>query len=422
MKINFTGLITLSWILIFHFILFGPRFIFLDFFYLNIILLSFIFLFFYSFNKFLIPKQFLLFFGLFFISFFYLLIVAAAYSFRDLIFINDYFKIPIFIFATLFIVNFASNKFIDFEFAINKFIYYATVLNGLIVIFTQFSPFVRNHILPILGFKLATSWDVLSGIRSTDWSMGGGTALSFVFFIVYVLGKSYKSKLTFYHECNFILILACFFTGRMGFYSLFLFEIIHFFYLKIISSTKLDVNHFPNISFKKVFLYFIIIVLFTLNINNVVDVDLLVDRVLPWAFESFYSFNDTGLASSRTTEIILNEFYFLPSSNLKLFFGSLDFVPQTDVGYIKVIHYMGLVGLILLLIPFLYIFYISFKNIKTIKSAPILLFYLLVIAVINFKEMFLMNSRTGFLLLMIWFSIVIIKSNKMYIISQKNPL
>ncbi|MGY4383078.1 hypothetical protein ACVWYN_000097 [Pedobacter sp. UYP24] len=394
-------------VILLHIILFGPRFRFFDSFLIFSVLLSVIFVVLFAVDYLRIPLPIANFLKSFSLCIAYSTLVAICWGFKDMTLFVEFLKLYIFTFSALIIVKYVSLYKSDFEKWINTRIYYATVLNAFIVCITAFSPFIKNNILPLMSFKLADSWDVLSGTRSTDWSMGGGTALSIIFVAVYVIGKKYQQDIKFHLEGNILLFLGSFLSGRTGFYLLCILAVYFVFrdFRGIISSILKPTIRKSTII--RLMIYPIIVCILIIKLKSIVDLDIITDRILPWAFESFYQYVDGGKVESQTTSILFNDFYFLPKSNIGAIFGELNFVGNSDVGYIKIIHYIGFVGLSFILLPFIYVLLFSVINFKRVSFCRFLLFYLLLIFFINFKELFLMNSRTGFLLLMIWFSIAV---------------
>jgi len=286
------------------------------------------------------------------------------------------------------------------------------VIASLVVAFTTIIifmiPSVKEIVLDIVNFKMADNIQVIKGIRGIDISVGGGTALSIVFFLGVVLSKtlyfwnyrnSYLNSISFY-----IFAIAALITARTGFLLIIFILLISWcitlfgktFNIKV--STKVLRKHFYLNSV--IFLLFSIFVVLHFN-------ELLFDILLPWALEMFINASDNGFSSESTNDLISNH-YNVAISEMTYLFGGGSFFIQSDVGLIKVLSSVGILGALLLGLPLTLLpFYVLSSRVLYQKlSFEYMLcfsvfFVWFIIFLVNFKELFFSNSRGAFLLFLL---------------------
>jgi hypothetical protein len=184
--------------------------------------------------------------------------------------------------------------------------------------------------------------------------------------------------------CNFILLLSLFLSGRTGFF-VFGFGLIYYLIVSWAQGKKL---HFKNILIVN-FILFLIPVLILTYVVDFSDFE----RMINWFFEIFINVLEGNGATSASTDVLLNDMYFLPDGAMNLLFGTFnfgrsDYLPyiNSDVGYVLFIYGAGLLGLFISfsLYGYFYIVSLNFKNDQRLSF--ILKFILFMVFIGNFKD------------------------------------
>ena len=114
-----------------------------------------------------------------------------------------------------------------------------------------------------------------------------------------------------------------------------------------------------------------------------------VDQQLRYGFELFYTFSESGSFESASTSDTM-DFYSIYPTSIKTWLigdahynmGEERFYKGTDIGYMRMIFYFGVVGMAFM-IMFNYLMYKMMKKVVCQKSLPLL--FLMLYFVLNFK-------------------------------------
>lgn len=115
-------------------------------------------------------------------------------------------------------------------------------------------------------------------------------------------------------------------------------------------------------------------------------------RLYSWMFELFLNLIESGSFSTQSTDS-LSSLFFIPSMST-IFWGDGKYLlngayyMETDVGFLRVLLYGGVVGSFLFYAPFFYLFYLGFKTTKIqfgFFVALLFLIFSLAFFVINIK-------------------------------------
>ena len=135
------------------------------------------------------------------------------------------------------------------------------------------------------------------------------------------------------------------------------------------------------------------------------------DHVRSWAFE-FVDGDGRGLVMPGSLETIVGRMYFLPEGFVETLFGggylgrweSGPYV-RSDVGYVRVLFNSGVLGLLLIIVPLGLLWGAAvYRYLRDGDGVALLLACLIVlIAVGNAKELFVLPRNTGVLVLLVLF-------------------
>lgn len=301
------------------------------------------------------------------------------------------------------------------------------LINSIYVILVYFNSSFGSFAFQYLGGKNFEINNQLNNFtdsrRSFDMGTGSGAIASLNFLMIFILilfEMLNKSKKIYIFPLLFI-IIATSLLGRTGFYLelLISLSIIIFLFLKNINSMK-------KIRFKSknvLFLPFILIIsiLATLTLKELLSNDeKLINNTLPWLFEIYYNFMDDGTLQSNTTNLILENMYFIPENLAHLLFGDsnlgrssmMTYVPS-DVGYIRNLFGFGILGSLFIYLPIIYLLVFSLKKIKfsPYKSMTLALM-ILSLLIINFKELHLLFGNYSIIIFVIYFGLLGMERSK----------
>lgn len=272
-----------------------------------------------------------------------------------------------------------------------------------LIIFT--TPSVRAVTSSIIAGKIASSYPGMIGLRAYDLSIGGGTGyglFNLVLAIVMYLHKHLfapRVRAVFY----VLFALSTFASTRSVF---------------LVGSTLGVLALIYNFSWRSAARFFANVMLaagailivgwLSLSsglLSSVVDseqIDVLVEKTIPWAFEIFLNYNEGEGLRSETTDIIANE-QFLPDSWVGIAFGIGDFEPLSDSGLVRTIFAVGVFGFaIQMIVTGVFLFhFISRNNGRNARRTMVMASALLL--AFNFKEITFSNGRGLFGLFVILF-------------------
>ncbi len=134
-------------------------------------------------------------------------------------------------------------------------------------------------------------------------------------------------------------------------------------------------------------------------------------RNLQFAFEFYFAFEERGTLSTTSVDELVSRHFFLPDSTYDLVFGTSNFgrgeqLPYiaSDVGYVTFIFGAGVLGLLLAYSFHFTVLYYAFKSpFVDPRLSFLLTFYVLALLIVNLKDYYFI-SFTGYS--QIWFLLV----------------
>lgn len=287
------------------------------------------------------------------------------------------------------------------------------IIDSIFVLLVYFNSNVWNFAFNYLGGSTYEMNRLVTTIndsrRSFDIGIGAGAVASInfaIFFCMsifcYIKFKNLKSVISI-----ICLFSATVFLGRTGLILEVIMIIVFTVYKNYIfikrKNKKFNLNSFRNI----VVIFIILIVSFNLVIESD-QIQKFKTQTLPWVLEMYYQYIESGEFSTKSTENIINSMFFLPDNTSQFIFGNsnlgrsdnMPYIPS-DVGYIRTMHGFGIFGTILTYMPLVYLFIYSFKS-KNYWSKFISI-AIVVLAIVNMKELHLLNGNYTILLFMIYF-------------------
>lgn len=365
-----------------------------------------------------IPKELAKIIVIFLFPLFYAFLIVGLNNFQDTTGLELIFKTYLYLFGSYFVITLYDYKYSQ-EGAekLLKHIYYSGILNAILTLLIYFNNSFRNYMISILNYSSTQQRWAIEGRRVFDISMGGGSSASTVFSIIFVIGiyVLFTNKEKIINVIGLTVILGSIIvTGRSGLFIIILGAPI---YLSLITKKKFKKSFVGFTNIKRIILIIsILILLIVLTFQND-TLNKLNDSTIRWAFESFYNLGKGAGLSSASMNRVFDSMYFLPSEVMHLFFGNSNFgrsdsglaYISSDVGYIRTIFGMGIIGLVVMYLPYLFILKYSFFRKNKIHNS-LLLYNVVIIFVINFKELHYMPRGGGSLLLLL-LSINFMKTN-----------
>jgi len=308
-------------------------------------------------NRFLTVRRDVLKVSIAFLLLFIPITITSLVNFRFDVWVTQYVILLFIHFIAAYFLVWISRS-VDAEFSVNNLICYilaATVANSLIAISMFFSPPINNFLLAIQNFDDQSDMvieEVLSlrlmGMGVGMFFMGGiiwGLAL---LFIAYLLRKhSMEGRSIWKLVClfGFVLVVGTFIArttlvgaGLAAAY--------------ICWPKRWDLT-FSRASLHRIGAFFGLLLLFgvaTVAVVNYRFPDLLDSAIVGWAFEMFISAGNDDAFTTQSTQHL--ETMFVWPDNFKtwligdaLFNDEHGYYMGTDVGYLRLIYYFGLVGL-----------------------------------------------------------------------------
>lgn len=214
----------------------------------------------------------------------------------------------------------------------------------------QFDDVYKERVLGLVEYRLI-------GIGNSIWLAGAnyGVDLLLLMSLPNIDGSFFYRNKFLYYVSFFFIILAGILSART-FFSIFLIIGI---YLYMVKSSNLK---FAGMMVK--FLLFLVIVFITLyNIaSQYIDMDRF-EEITSWAFEAFFSYNDTGVVSTGSSDRIIEMYKSVPDNITGWIIGEGHFenpdgsyYKHTDIGYLRLILCFGIIGLLFYLLA-IYKFY-----------------------------------------------------------------
>jgi hypothetical protein len=285
-----------------------------------------------------------------------------------------------------------------FEIKLISNIYYIGVLNSLISVLALLS---RDFSLALYGF-IEISDDATThlkqGYRATGLFYSGASTLSLfnavIFFIGVLIffGKNYQNNIQASPCKNNNRIILALVTltivfvstcvaGRLG--------------LMLILLTVISVMFLPGyIIYKKRLLSYFILNAFFVSLFLFFYYEY-IEFILRWAFEVFFNWLNSSEVSSKSSDVLFDTMYFLPESGMDILFGTGTFgrgegvkYIDSDVGYILMIFYGGILSIAVLMFVYAKILFDAINAGKSLVRL-VVIYTLMVIFFANFKDVYL---------------------------------
>ena len=362
------------------------------------------------------------------ISLIYIFLIVSLNEFKDTMGIKMGLQTVLYYMSGKVIYKYMKEKYEENWFSV--FVNICSIIflvNSIYVILVYFNSSFGNFAFQYLGGKNFEINNQLNNFtdsrRSFDMGTGSGAIASLNFLMIFILiafEMLNKSKKIYIFPLIFI-IIATSLLGRTGFYLelLISISIILFLFVKNIKSMKTVRFKSKNVLMLPFILIISILATITLKVLLTND-DKLINNTLPWLFEIYYNFIESGTLQSNTTNLILENMYFIPENLAHLLFGDsnlgrssmMTYVPS-DVGYIRNLFGFGILGSLFIYLPIVSLFIFSLKKIKfsPYKSITLALM-ILSLLIINFKELHLLFGNYSIIIFLVYFGLLDMERSK----------
>jgi len=308
----------------------------------------------------------------------------------------------------LYILFLKRYKFYDI---LNFFIAIA-LLQSIIILGMFVSEFIREFIYSIANLNAEQLMQRYGGFRG--FGLAGSVTYDLAFFISiplmfisYLLSQSKKDK-AYYISAWIFIVFAILMTGRTGWVG------IAFSLLILLYNFKS--KNALNSMVKFISILFILTIILSIVLKNYYPeaYNVFSDSIVPYAFEMFINFYDTGSFSVRSMEILEN-MYFLPSLKTLIIgdgyfknpFG-FGYYMHVDAGYLRMILFYGVFASLVLYIMYIYIFLKIYFKTKIYKKFNIVILMLcLYYFIVQWKGVIMSNSGMNIKLVFIIFIYVV---------------
>lgn len=352
-----------------------------------------------------------------FILFFITSFITTAHAQYDYSFAERFIIQSIYLFCSIFFISFISylgNK-IGEDNLFEVGIIYAFLAQSVIIIFAFANPSVKDLIQIFQSEEVINISNQYSGIRGLALAgaqfFGLAVGYSIALMLSTLLFLNNKISTTLYVVCYVFFTIAILSIGRTGLVGV-AFSFI--FFLSIINSFSMFKKFIQMTSYLIIFVLFIALLGYLL-LNDTQKV-IIFDQLIPFAFEFIYSYLDSGVFRTSSTDI-LQSMYF-PIEQLTFLFGdgvftNIDgsYYKNTDAGYMRALLFGGITCLLFLCIFQIYILiqlykYMKEENLRKIKMFIVLLAVLLfifqykgdVISLLTISQIMLFSLTLSFIL------------------------
>ncbi len=267
-------------------------------------------------------------------------------------------------------------------------------IQGLLMLLQFISADFRALIQGLLGSAKIKS------VGTFQWFRGLGVALSknydfsllqsFGMFLI--MSKFLRNKIVIADYFKiFLIVFSIIISGRTGFIGLglaaaiFLFKTLRY---------KIFVNFMKKAGFALIVIYslYTVSAYVVPNIHNSIN-----NNLLPWAFEFYYNFIETGEFSTSSSDQ-LSESHYYELSDETIVFGDGKYVREdgfyyglTDAGYMRQTLYFGVIGILIFAILYIRIAIINFTRLS-VNYNYIIPSYTLLMFVAHYKGDVFTNS------------------------------
>ncbi len=293
----------------------------------------------------------------------------------------------------------------------------AITIQSTIIIIVFFIPAVRQI---IDGLLVVTDARQISAYRMRGFSNGGGAGLSYVQSlgvlvngVLMIFDAKSRRKYLFY---SILILISQMFVARTG---------LLFSFLLLIATIVQE--SYNRKSLRKLVGQFVVGALLIVGIFKV-SMALMGDQtkivfeqlVLTRAFEFYYNYEESGTLETRSTNV-LEKMYFLPDNDLHLLFGkglwdaagqsasTLTFGRKvnSDVGFVRMIFAFGIILTVVYYSMFIYFLKEIYKSPYGRKTFILLLVLLMLFALGETKEPFLMRMSGTIKILIIFYGLIV---------------
>lgn len=348
------------------------------------------------------------------IAFLYLAVVSMIGGFQDTTILKAILLGYIMLFASYSVVYIFRRLYgSDFVKMLLLNIFMAGVLHSAIMILTFLSPIFSEFLYQYIVISEKSEESLNLNIRVPGIVFSGFSFLSTSNAMITIIGIvslfEISNKFCFYRTTFFVLgiittLIGIFLSGRTGQVILVL-GVVFYFIWNFYRQGLLQ-----KIMWKKIATFAFLMSLLFFSVIYYFDLYLYTDNLM-LTFEMFYNFSETGRLSTKTTDALLEEHYFFPSSLSGLLFGSsnfgrseyLPYIPS-DVGYVLFVQGAGICGFILSYSFYLLIIFYAYKlKHKDPILSFLIIYFVFVIFIANFKDFYFISfsgySQIIFLLL-----------------------
>ena len=312
----------------------------------------------------------------------------------------------------------------DFYNVLDFFIIIA-LIQSIIILGMFVSEFFREFIYSISNLNAEQLMQRYGGFRG--FGLAGSVTYDLAFFlsiplifISYLISQRKKNK-TYYILAWIVIVCAVLMTGRTGWIG------IAFSLLILLYNIK-NWNTFNSIV-KLILMIFILIniSLMVLESRYPEVYNVLIYSVVPYAFEMFINFYETGSFSAHSMEI-LEDMYFLPSLKTLIMgdgyfknpFG-FGYYMHVDGGYIRMILFYGVFASLVLYSMYIYIFFTIYSKTKIYKNFNIVVLILcLYYFIVQWKGVIMSNSSMNIKLVFIIFIYIVYSMKELKTKELKN--
>ncbi|MGE6648189.1 hypothetical protein ACQKE0_02840 [Shewanella colwelliana] len=324
-----------------------------------------------------------------FIALFFSLLISLYTKSNELVFIRmvlDYFLTFLFFIPVVFLVIKKYN--VDFLLLLIHVVFFQSIVMFVMVAFPSFQKLILN-LIDTSGIERTEGVFRFRGVGLTGlatYSMA--VTQSFGLFLFHYYWKRNLRKVEFLKSTFMFvaILLSSILSARTSF--LFIVALLLCYFIIYVFST--DSGFKKKLSF--VFYFMVLSVFLLLLLLGSIDSPV-ITKMLAWSGEFFISLFSSGNVSTDSTDA-LKGLFFIPKENTILFgdgqyLSSLgEYYMSTDVGYLRVVLYGGIIGSLSFYAIFIYLFYIlminSYRIYGLLFTIP-LFFYSLCVFVVNFK-------------------------------------
>jgi hypothetical protein len=327
-----------------------------------------------------------------------------------------------------FILFFSSYFYVKLNVRIHQNNFYKNIINDLylvgllhafIVVFIFLFPSIKSTIYDFIWVTPKAAkylFGESSGYRFQGIVQSGFSYLSTTHALFFILGimkfklKTNPSILKIGNHllCQMIILLSIVLIGRTG-----LFLLIIFYFCYIVYGIY---RFLSQLSFSKIFFKILTLFIFFL-FAIIVNIDFSAyEKQLKFAFEIFFNYLESGRFSSKSTDILIQNEYFLPSNLLEIIVGTGKYSVASDVGWVRFIFGSGIIGIFIAYSIYYSSGFYAFKYYRIMPLfANFILFYIILLIPLNFKDVYYFSMGSTQIYFLILFTFIFYVDKKIQI-------